>query len=64
MEAVQWNRSRSDLAWTCRRERDSVERIDLNGNGETDSAEEYLDFRIWEEMTGNREEDEETPEEE
>ena len=34
---------------------------DLNGDGAVDAGEEYLAFRIWEEMNGI---DEEAPEEE
>ena len=34
--------------------------FDIDGNGAMDPGEEYLAFRIWEEMTGN-DEDEEDP---
>ena len=32
--------------------------FDIDGNGVTDPGEEYLAFRIWEEMNGIEEEDE------
>ena len=32
--------------------------FDIDGNGRMDAGEEYLAFRIWEEMTGNDEEEE------
>ena len=31
--------------------------FDIDGNGMIDSGEEYLAFRIWEEMTGTDEEE-------
>ena len=33
--------------------------FDFNGDGHTDIGEEYLAFRIWEEMNGIHEDDEE-----
>ena len=36
--------------------------FDPNGNGVTDPQEEYLAFRIWEEMCGISEEDPDSPE--
>ena len=36
--------------------------FDIDGNGRTDPGEEYLAFRIWEEMNGIREEDGEATE--
>ena len=32
--------------------------FDIDGNGSVDPGEEYLAFRIWEEMTGIQEEEE------
>ncbi len=37
--------------------------FDIDGNGIVDPGEEYLAFRIWEEMTGNGEKEEKAEEE-
>ena len=37
---------------------------DLNGDGFTDMAEQYIGFRIWEEMNDIREDDDDMDEEE